>query len=169
MNKVNPSYVRINWPTKNISTQKLDKKHYSQYDNIKNIDLEAVSESIDGINSKELIDMMVDSSDDSILIGGVIIGELERLFANCFVGAEMASWSYNTPTRETMKALGTCIGKIIEHRWRVSNDIVYITRYKIKYLFDVNKISNTSKEALRLIGFIEYFIEMFTDPKRVID
>lgn len=168
MNKVDPTSVQIEWSGKNATKQAF-RNRYTPDDELKALALQAVSESTDGINSKELIDTLVNNTEeDNTMIGGIIIGELQRLFANCFVGAEMIGWRNDTPTGETMRTLDKCIAKIIKKRTFVSQDTQYLIRYKIKYLFDVNKLDGTSNEALRLIGFIEYFIDRFTNPKYVI-
>ena len=168
MNKVDPTSVQIEWSSEN-ATRLAFRNRYTPDDELKALALDAVSKSTDGINSKELIDKLSESNeDDNKLIGSVIAGELQRLFVNCFIGAEMVCWRNDTPTGETMRILDKCIEKIIKKRSFVSDDTKYLIRYKIKYLFDVNKLDNNSNEALRLIGFIEYFIDVFTDSKRVI-
>lgn len=168
MNKVDPASVQIEWSGKNATRQAF-RNRYTPDDELKALALQAVSESTDGINSKELIDTLTNNDEDNnTMITGIIIGELQRLFSKCFVSAEMISWRNDTPTGETMKILEKCIFKIIKKRTFVSQDTQYLIRYKIKYLFDINKLDSTSNEALRLIGFVEYFIDRFTNPKYVI-
>lgn len=169
MNKVNPTSVQIEWSGENATRQAF-RNRYTPDDKIRELALKAVSESINGINSKELIDKLSQNNDinDRSLISISIIEELQRLFVRCFIGAEMVSWRFDTPTGSTMRTLEKCIEKIVKHRTSVADDTKYLIRYKIKYLFDVNNLDSSTNEALRLIGFIEYFIEVFTDPKRVI-
>ena len=169
MNKVNPASVQIEWSGANATRQAF-RNRYTLDDRMEKLALKAISESIDGINSKELIDKLSKNTDinDCDIIGITILEEIQRLFVRCFDGAEMIAWSFDTPTGSTMRTLEKCIKKIVKYRSSVTDDIVYLIRYKIKYLFDVNNLGQFSNEAFRLIGFIEYFIKVFTDSKRVI-
>lgn len=168
MNKVDPTSVQIEWSGENATKQAF-RNRYTPDEDLKDKALKAASESIDGINSKELIDKLANNTeDDNTMIGGIIIGELQRLFANCFICAENLGWRNDYPIEETMRILEKCIIKILKKRTFASEDTQYLIRYKIKYLFDINKLDNNSNEALRLIGFIEYFIDRFTNPKYVI-
>lgn len=173
MKRLKPSDVYIKWTGDNATREAFNKR-YTPDDELRELALKAVSESTDGINSKELIDKAYsyeyDDRDDRIIITALISGEFKRLFARCFVGAEMVAWGYDdTPTSTTIRNLDKWIAKIVKKRQFISDDIKYIIRYKIKYLLDVNELDNTTNEALRLIGFIEYFIEVFTSPKQGID
>lgn len=168
MNKVDPTSVQIEWSGENASRQAF-RNRYTPDEDLKDKALKAASESIDGINSKELIDKLANNTeDDNTMIGCIIIGEIQRLFANCFIGTEILGWRNDYPIGETMKILERCIIKILKKRTFAPEDTQYLIRYKIKYLFDVNKLDDTSDEALRLIGFIEHFIDRFTNPKYVI-
>lgn len=125
--------------------------------------LHNINDPEDSINSKELIDTAINSQDNDI-VGECIMGEITRLFARCFVGAEMVGWRFDTPTGITMRTIDKCIGKIIKNRTLlISNDATsYLLRYAIAYIIDVNDIEKESKEAVRLVSFIEYFIHRFT-------
>ena len=177
MKKLDPTSVKINWKNsdkgdtctttsclsgENNTTirERFQSKFIPSKDIFDNI-LQNINDPNDGINSKELIDTTAMSQDNDI-IRECIMGEIARLFARCFVGAEMVGWRLDTPTGTAMRTIDKCIDKIIKNRTFTSNDTSYLLRYKINYIIDVNGIEKHSKEAVRLISFIEYFIHKFT-------
>lgn len=176
MEKLDPKSVRIIWKdsnkgdacttTTNLSTsgtgirEKFQSKFIPSKDEFDRV-LQNINDPEDCINSKELIDTAAVSQDNDI-VGECIIGEITRLFARCFVGAEMVGWRLDTPTGSAMRTIDKCVAKIIKNRTFTSMDTSYLLRYKINYIISVNEIKEDSKEAMRLISFVEYFISKFT-------
>lgn len=172
MKKLDPSSVKINWKNDsntcntrtNADTATIRERLYSKFipsqDKFNSL-LQTINDPEDNIDSKELIDTAVISQDNDI-IGECIMGEITRLFARCFAGAEMVGWRLDTPTGTAMRTIDKCVSRIIKNRNFTSNDTSYLLRYKINYIIDINGIEKESKEVIRLISFIEYFIHRFT-------
>ena len=165
MKKLKPTSVRINWTGANASRNAFRSRFIPDKDTA-NAAQDALIDPSDLINSKELIDKLVDFNDNDI-VGESIMGEITRLYVRCFKdkGVSMISWRSDTPTGMAMKIIDKCVSKILKNRTFTNEDTKYLIRYKIIYLLDVNEINKESKEALRLIGFIEYFIDKFTKAK----
>lgn len=159
MNGLKPGSVQIQWAGVNATRQGF-RNRYTPDDELKTIALEALSSSEDGIYSKELIDKLkVYDRNDHKLIVGIVTEEIRRLFSKCFFDLEIGSWSNDGLTGAAFNTLSTCIEKMVKQS--TSIDTKYLIRYKIKYLFDIHNLNMDTKEALRLIGFVEYFIDTF--------
>lgn len=154
MKKLNPDCIRINYRN--------DEK-IKDFVNNTAIKSKFISNSNDEIDSRELIDRIV-SCDNIAIVTESIMSEISRLFVKCYK-AKVDIYQLELPTSTSMKTIEECVSIMIKNRTSTSNDILYLIRYKIIFILDLNSIDKKSKEALKVIDFVEYLIDKFTSVK----
>jgi hypothetical protein len=155
MKKLNPDCIRINYRN--------DEK-IKDFVNNTAIKSKFINNSNDEIDSRELIDRIV-SCDNIAIVTESIMSEISRLFVKCYNKAKVDIYQLELPTSTSMKTIEECVSIIVKNRTSTSNDILYLIRYKIIFILDLNSIDKKSKEALKVIDFVEYLIDKFTSVK----
>lgn len=155
MKKLNPDCIRINYRN--------DEK-IKDFVNNTAIKSKFINNSNDEIDSRELIDRIV-SCDNIAIVTESIMSEISRLFVKCYNKAKVDIYQLELPTSTSMKTIEECVSIMVKNRTSTSNDILYLIRYKIIFILDLNSIDKKSKEALKVIDFAEYLIDKFTSVK----
>ena len=155
MKKLNPDCIRINYRN--------DEK-IKDFVNNTAIKSKFINNSNDEIDSRELIDRIV-SCDNIAIVTESIMSEISRLFVKCYNKAKVDIYQLELPTSTSMKTIEECVSIMVKNRTSTSNDILYLIRYKIIFILDLNSIDKKSKEALKVIDFVEYLIDKFTSVK----
>ena len=155
MKKLNPDCIRINYRN--------DEKNKDFVNNTA-IKSKFINNSNDEIDSRELIDRIV-SCDNIAIVTESIMSEISRLFVKCYNKAKVDIYQLELPTSTSMKTIEECVSIMVKNRTSTSNDILYLIRYKIIFILDLNSIDKKSKEALKVIDFAEYLIDKFTSVK----
>lgn len=155
MKKLNPDCIRINYRN--------DEK-IKDFVNNTAIKSKFINNSNDEIDSRELIDRIV-SCDNIAIVTESIMSEISRLFIKCYNKAKVDIYQLELPTSTSMKTIEECVSIMVKNRTSTSNDILYLIRYKIIFILDLNSIDKKSKEALKVIDFVEYLIDKFTSVK----
>ena len=170
---LNPDNVVVN--KKSNTAQKINEATTINIDQSYNFDpndakYDALFDISDPISSKNIIDCVnaisIAGGGNNEITSGSIMLEIERLIVRCVREDLTCKVNVNDILKHTaMYRIAICVEKIVEERADKFNYYKSNILFNLASIMDIYSI-NENKETIKLIAFVNYFVDSFTKTSK---